>query len=379
MRIAIFSDNFYPEISGISDSIILTSKELAKRGNEITIYVPRYVRRNYQKVNLPEKEIDLGENIRIIRLPSIPFRTGTGQGRAAVPLGFSLKSIWKSRPDVIHVHLPFGAGLEGLMASMLFGIPLVGTEHTFMKGVIGSRFVRKIVVSYNSWFFRKCKFLSSPAKFMLSDDCSQKKDVIPNPIDLLSFKDSKQNREKHGLPGFAVLYCGGLADYKHIDLVIKAIAKAKESVPDIKFAIVGIGAEEKSLRLLVRKLNLEKEVSFLGYIRGKELSEIYKSCDVFATMSAAEVHSLAVMQAMASAMPVIATNANGLKECVNPGTGFLIEPGDIDELAGKIVFLCKNPEIKKKMGENGLKFVENLSPSKIAKRWEEAYRAQKVV
>ena len=67
MRIAIFSDNFYPELSGISDSVIALSKELAKRGHFVHFYAPRYSAAEFAKSNLPTREIDLGPQVSITR------------------------------------------------------------------------------------------------------------------------------------------------------------------------------------------------------------------------------------------------------------------------------------------------------------------------
>ncbi|MBI4779014.1 hypothetical protein HY797_01000 [Candidatus Falkowbacteria bacterium] len=72
MKIAIFSDNFYPELSGIADSIILLACELAKLNHEINFYVPRYCPGNFQAVNLANQELKLGKNIKIKRLFSLP-------------------------------------------------------------------------------------------------------------------------------------------------------------------------------------------------------------------------------------------------------------------------------------------------------------------
>ena len=71
MKIAIYSDNFYPEMSGISDSIIALAKELSRRGHRVNFYVPRYSKKNFRISKLKPEELNLGKNIEIFRLPSI--------------------------------------------------------------------------------------------------------------------------------------------------------------------------------------------------------------------------------------------------------------------------------------------------------------------
>src|SRR3989344_9271768 len=85
MRVAIFSDNFYPELSGITDSIIALGKELARRGHYVRFYAPHYSKNDYQKVNAREKDSEFGERIGVTRFWSFPASAPSGQGRGVVP------------------------------------------------------------------------------------------------------------------------------------------------------------------------------------------------------------------------------------------------------------------------------------------------------
>jgi len=134
MRIAIYSDNFYPELSGITDSIMTTGKELARRGHSVHYYVPHYSEKNYQMLSRG-RDLDMGPRIEVYRLPSLPFKTGTGQGRAVLPLCTSLPSLKRFNPDVIHLNVFGGSGLEAIMAAKLLGKPLVGTIPSTSKSL----------------------------------------------------------------------------------------------------------------------------------------------------------------------------------------------------------------------------------------------------
>ncbi len=85
MRIAIFSDQFYPELSGVVDSITAFAKELAKRGHYVHFYVPRYSALDYQKIDVHEKDSGFGEKIGITRFSSFPLASPSGQGRIVIP------------------------------------------------------------------------------------------------------------------------------------------------------------------------------------------------------------------------------------------------------------------------------------------------------
>ena len=79
MRIALFSDNFYPELSGVSDCVVVLAKELAELGHQVDIYAPKYSSTNFALSNIPVGEIDLGKNIKVIRFSSFGFKNGTNQ------------------------------------------------------------------------------------------------------------------------------------------------------------------------------------------------------------------------------------------------------------------------------------------------------------
>lgn len=384
MRIAVFSDNFYPELSGISDSIVMTARELAKRGHEIHFFVPKYSRKDYGFLGLPEAELDLGENISITRVPSLRYSMGTGQGRFVIPLGFTRRKVREFRPDIIHVHLPFSMGIEGLCASRALKVPLVGTDHTILGGYVRYSPVRskilnkallRIIQAYNRWFYNHCDFVSSPsnAVFRVSRVRPPHK-VVSNPIELSIFSSSgiRPNKKKYGFSDFTVMYAGRLASEKNVDVLIKALAIVKPKIPGIMLALAGRGAAEKELKGLASSLGVDDSVRFLGFLVPKKFAEVYKSCEVFAIMSTVETQSIVAMKAMASGLPVIAADAYGLSEYVG-GNGILVNPRDHKAVAEKILFLYKHPAKRKQMGERGRKFVQRMAPKAIADKWESIY------
>ncbi len=382
MKIAIFSDNFYPEISGISDSIIEVSKNLAKRGHYINVYVPYYSKKDYEFVNLPFRELEIDKKVRVIRLKSFPFKTGTGQGRAAIPIGTSLRHIKKFKPDVIHVHSPFGAGIEAVIASRIFRIPLIGTNHTYIQGYVKNYHrLGNLFAKYYSYYYNRCRFISSPSKTILDGMKRQglkiPANVVPNPVNfpvsVLSKKKKQAIREKYGLSRFNTVYCGRLSDEKNIDVIIKAVSLVKKKIPEITLTLIGKGISEDKLRALSKELGVESSVRFLGFLNKKEIADIYKISKVFVITSTVETQCLAAMHAMANSLPVIGVKASALPEYINNKNGFLVNPGDYRSIAEKIELLFKNPKKQKELGEGGKRFVMQFSASKIAKIWEDIY------
>jgi glycosyltransferase involved in cell wall biosynthesis len=383
-----FSDNFYPEMSGISDSIIDCAKELAKLGHQVDFYAAKYSSQDFAKYNVPAKELDLGENIKIHRFSSIGYPTPTKQGRLVIPTFLRWLKMKKNRPDIIHVHDCFGVCVEGMAASKFLKVPLIGTNHTpiteFMKyGPVQNKFLDKAAVNYVSWFYNRCGFVSAPcgAIFteMKANRFKKNNKVVSNAIDLVNFytpspEEKAAAKKEFDLPNFTVLCSGRLGVEKHVDVVIRAVGELKESAPEVNLAITGHGAAEEGLKKLAKDLGIEDKVKFFGTVSADKLARIYRAADVFVIASTAEMQSLGLMKAMATSIPSIGVNAWALPEYINEQNGFILEPGDFKGIAEKILFLYKNPEIAKELGANGSKMVQDFAPEKIAKEWEMIYK-----
>ena len=129
MKIAIFSDNFYPELGGIQDSLASLGLELGARGHKINFYVPACSVKDFAVAKIPVKEINLGENVKIIRFFSLPVPSPTKQSRLVIPTGLRWRELDNFKPDLIHSHTFLGLGLEAVAAARRLKRPLIGTNH----------------------------------------------------------------------------------------------------------------------------------------------------------------------------------------------------------------------------------------------------------
>jgi 1,2-diacylglycerol 3-alpha-glucosyltransferase len=378
MNIAVFSDNFYPEISGISDSLVMTAKALAGRGHRVGFWAPRYSRANYRRLDLAAEEPVIAPGVEIHRLPAVAFRTGTGQGRAAIPAGF-MRSVRTFAPDVVHVHLPYGCGAAGAYAARRLGVPLVGTNHTPIAEFVSGRIMQHLMISHHTRFFQRCDHVTSPCTaimdMMIDKGFSRSWEVVPNPVDLDLFEgefDKAALKRSYGLGEFSVLYSGRLAPEKRIELIIDAFAAARRRVPHLTLAIVGDGSSRARLESHVRERGLDGPVKFFGYVAPAAFAEIYHASDLFAMMSRAETQSISVMNAMACGLPVVCARAWGLAEYVE-GRGVLVPPGDWAAMSDELVLLANNSERCRTLGERGRTFVSTLHANAVAARWESLY------
>lgn len=385
MRIAIFSDNFYPEISGISDSIISLAKELDKLGHTVRFYVPRYSAENYKKLGLTQQEIALGKNISIVRLSSVPYKTGTGQGRAVVPNPFIYFNVKKFNPDVIHTQLFFGAGLDAVWCAKLLKKPLIGTNHTavkeFMKySPFKSKWAADKTIRYVNWYYGNCDFITAPSRSVTDEmklyGLKKESLIISNPIDVQTFaplKNKKELKKKFGFGNYTVIHAGRISPERKIDVMVEALSFVKKEFPKVELVIAGNGTGQEELELLAEKLGVAASLKFLGFLSKPGLCEAYNAAEIFAITSTSDTQSMVMMQAMAVGLPVVGVNARALPEYINKNNGFVVEPDNPEALAKKIVFLLKTPATRKKLGSGARKFAANFGSEKIAESWEKIY------
>jgi glycosyltransferase involved in cell wall biosynthesis len=388
MKIAIYSDNFYPEMSGISDSIVDLAKELSKLGHKIDFYAPKYSKKDFKTYNVSTEELDLGENIKIHRLCSLYYPTPTKQGRLVLPTMLRWMKMRKNKPDIIHVQDVFGVGFEGMIAGKFLKVPLIGTNHTpiteFLKyGPLQNKFIDQAALNFVSWFYNRCDFVSTPCNIILEEMKANKfkklSQVLSNPIDLENFYPATAAekiglKKEFNLSDQTVLCSGRLAEEKHVDVIIRAIAEAEKNIPHINLAITGHGATEEPLKKLAEELGIRDKVKFFGTLSVTNLAKIYQASDIFAIASTAETQSLSMMKAMATSLPVIGVNAWALPEYINEKNGFVVEPGDFKGIAEKIIYLFANPEQQKSLGQGGLELVQKFSPINIANAWIDIYK-----
>jgi len=387
MKIAIFADNFYPELSGLSDSIIVLAKNLAVMGHQVLFFVPQYRQKDFSQINQPMKEIHLGQNIYIHRLFSFAYPAPTNQGRMVIPTGVSSLELKKFQADLVHTQSFFGVGLEALIAARLLKLPLVGTNHTPITEFthytpLKSRFFDQLSLNYVAWYYNQCDYITAPDREIITEMQSHgfhgSAQSLSNPIELDRFfpvsPTKKRNlKAKFKLSHRTVLYAGRLAPEKHLDVIIQAIALVKQKMSEINLVISGHGVLESSLRQLVEKEKLEQNVKFFGTVNRQTHQELYQAADLFVLASTAETQSLSLMKAMASGLPVIGVRARALPEYINQKNGFIIDVGDIHALAEKILLLMTNTSLAHRLGQQGMSDVQKFSARQIAQKWQQIY------
>lgn len=164
------------------------------------------------------------------------------------------------------------------------------------------------------------------------------------------------------LPGKILLTVTRLAateKLKGVDTVIHAMPTILRDVPDVYYYVVGDGDDRARLETLVAELGIQSCVRFVGKKKDDELKTYYQESDVFVMPSRKEGFGIVFLEAMAFGKPVIGGNYGGTPDIIVDGeTGFLVEYGDVDALADRLIRLLQDEKLRKRMGEAARRHVE---------------------
>ncbi len=359
MKIAMFSDTYYPQRNGVVTAISRFSRELMARGHEVHVFAPKG----------EEKPPSDGAVTHVYPSISIWFYP---EFRSAFPLPGPrmLREMKKEKFDVVHSHTMFSMGVRAYTGAKILRIPLVGTFHTMISEYVryistraeGS--LKKVSWSVCKGYYNMCDCVVVPTQSMkelvMKRGFRKPVYVVPSGVDIHQFSmgDGMSIRAQEGLEGKKiVLYLGRLSYEKKIECLINAM----DHVDNAILLVCGEGPIRKKLESLANG----KNVLFKGYISEEKKASYYKAADVFAFPSTGDTQGLVLLEAMASGTPVVAVRAQGSVDIVDEGKdGLFAEPDNPRDLAEKITQVINNPRMRNMMSSNARKKSQDYDWSK---------------
>ncbi|MBT2555328.1 glycosyltransferase [Arthrobacter sp. ISL-5] len=292
----------------------------------------------------------------------------------------------KVQPDVVHIQSHYMIGEHVLYEAEKRGIRIVATNHFMPENL--NPFLPfpqwfKDIIGKISWkdmgkVMGKADVVTTPtplaAKAMHQHAFLRKVLPLSNGIDSAAYELTPgEVIEPHAHP--TVLFAGRLAEEKHVDVLIKAVAASPADL-NVHLEIVGGGEMRPALESLVERLGLRDRVKFLGMASDEDLREAYIKADIFCMPGTAELQSLVTLEAMSASTPVLLADAMALPHLVRDGeNGYLFTPNDSADLAGKLTRILRLPaEDLKAMGHASRCMVEPHSIQGTLQTFEDLYR-----
>lgn len=399
MKIYYASQSFYPHIGGVPTYLLNLAREMQNKGNEvIEVHLRPSGEENYDEIKgievhrVPKEPIDkkiMGKyskfkesvykechyNKKRFTKPAEEMEGFTEFNQVNEYFGEEIKALLEQNPaNIVHIH-----DFQLLFAYKYVprGTPLILTWHIpFIENMSKhlSEFLIKHLKEYDKIVFSSQEYIKAAIKAGLP---KEKTELIYPIANTNLFKvmdvDKEAVKKKYKIPKNAkVILCVQRIDAKSgHEQLIKALPKILKKVPNAKLVFVGGKSMSnklskdrevliKRVKQLVKKLKLQRDVVFTGNVNYNILPELYNSSDVVALCSKNEGFGLSVTEGMACGNPIIGTKVGGIPIQVKNGkNGFLVNVGDINSTADRIIKILTNGKLRKRMSENSLKVVEN--------------------
>jgi len=365
MRIAILVPLFPPHwLGGAEVAAYYTAKHLAKR-HEVHIITSRD--KGLPRVSVNQEAFYV-HRVNTIKKPWL------------LSLTYNIAAFWqlrKIKPDVVHVQSIF-SGLAAYLGKKLLSTLYV----VFCRGSD----------IYLPWPFKKpisnlivrnadaVVALSSDMKRQIAEVTNTQSVVIPNGIEVERFEglSPEKAKEELGIKNNekVILFVGSLRPIKGTRYLIQAMLMIKQQEPNARLLIVGDGPDRQSLENLVRKLDLQQSIDFVGRLPQERIPHYMSACDIFTLPSLSEGFGLACLEAVSSGLPVVATGVGGLPDLIEDGkNGFLIPARNVAELARKLVTLLESDELRQEISKNNREKAQKYDWSIVSHRIEEVYES----
>ncbi|WP_373460555.1 glycosyltransferase [Arthrobacter oryzae] len=379
LTILIAADTYPPHVNGAAQFGYRLAKGMTARGHDVHVLACR-----------PDKGKSFTEfraegTVHRIRSHSVPtheyFRiTFPWEIKKEISLLFD-----RVKPDVVHIQSHYMIGEHVLYEAERRGVRIVATNHFMPENL--NPFLPfpqwfKDIVGRISWkdmgkVMGKADVVTTPtplaAKAMHQHAFLRKVLPLSNGIDSAAYElrdDEVIGRHPHP----TVLFAGRLAEEKHVNVLIDAVAKTPAEL-NVHVEIVGGGEVRAALEAQVARLGLESRVKFLGLASDAELREAYIKADLFCMPGTAELQSLVTLEAMSASTPVLLADAMALPHLVRDGeNGYLFTPNDSNDLAEKITRVLQLPaEDLAAMGKASRCMVEPHSIQGTLQTFEDLY------
>jgi len=409
MKIAYFTDSYFPYVSGVTLSVANMARQMVKQGHSVMIFRPA-------PDGIPEPSAISGvtgdgqaDGVTIQNVCSLSASSERPDLSIAIPTVFtSYVAVSDFQPDIVHVHTEWGCGWEGVLCARLLDVPVVSTAHTLFAS---PQYMKQLHLSSTSagdesamWdymiaFHGSTDLVICPgrhmAEQMVKHGLQQSPVIVSNSV--CSYEDVPEEsldeqRVKFNLPvlseekknSFVFMYVGRLSAEKSLDTLLASFRTVlathhhgSSHCSGIKLLLIGKGPERVALEKQCRDLNINGAVIFAGEIEHGALmaQNVYRVADAFVTASVTENQPVTVIEAMSFAVPCIGPRAAGMTDVIeHEHNGLLFSPGSVQELAAVMNTLVSDKQLRHKLSANARLKRKQCSAETVAIQQLEHYR-----
>ena len=305
---------------------------------------------------------------RVGGLDAVEFSSGS---RADWGLAWRLRRhIQTGRFDVVHTH-GYKADVLGYLAARSAGVPLLATAHSWTEG--GG--MLRLYARLDRWLLLRFPLVAAVSESVAAQLGGARANVrsVPNGVDVERFRSPGKFPASSGVEA-VVGMSGRLVPDKGFQFLLRAAQAILLVKPKTTFVIYGDGPYQAELETLAAALGIAARVQFAGH--QADMAAVLKSLDVFVLPSLREGMPMALLEAMAAGVAVVATPVGGVRRAVIHGkTGLLVAPRSEKELADAVLRLLSEPEFAKRLAAAGQQHVAGqFSSARMAAQYVALYR-----
>lgn len=319
MKIVECTDTFLPVVDGVGRVVYQYADRLARRGHEIYVVTP--VQNTGYRGNFPFEIVDF---VSVKVIAAHQYRMGV----ATIDAHYA-ERIKTLRPDIVHVHSPAFAGVEGYRLAEKFGVPLIGTFHSKyyddIHAATHSQVIAALGVKVVANFYERCDRVwtvsENAAETLRSYGYTGDIEIVHNGSVIRKPDPACEAaaRSKYGLGGKPMLlYAGQMDVKKNLPMVVEAAGILKKAGRDFKLVMAGQGKDTAALRADTDRLGID--AVFTGHIADTAMLDgLYMAADLFVFPSLYDTAGLVVGEAAVMGTPSVVTRGSAPAEFIRPG------------------------------------------------------------
>lgn len=378
-RIAFFTNNFFPFISGVTISIQRLAEGLKQRGHQLHIFAPEY-----------DGKITTSDDCTRVR--TLVAFGNSQEFRLSNPLQAGIKrEFTKFDPDLVHVHHPFWLGSLGVWRAKRAKIPVIYTYHTRLEmyahyvPLPGALFRNVISHLLIRRFCNKCDGVIVPTysteEYLRLIGVKTRLFVQPTGVEFTRFNrphplTRQQLRHNLGLATTdkVLISVSRLGPEKNIQFLIDAMAELLQRTDEkVKLILVGEGDDQDFLEQRAQSLGIADSVLFAGAVEPDKIPAYYQMADIFVFASKSETQGMVILEAMSAGLPVVAIRSSGIDDVIIDGQTGYKPLDDIGLWTEKVAMLVENETKRQQFAEAAVAFAQQHDVSAFAENIDRFY------
>ena len=371
MRIGLVSPYDFASPGGVNEHVRPLARQLRNLGHEVRIFAPS---------SRADVDFDTARFYRIGTPIAIPVNDSV----ARITLSFHLADrvaaiVQKERFDVLHFHEPLMPALPMTMLRMSTTAN-VGTFHAFARSNVGYYYGRRWLEPYLAFLHRGIA-VSEPARAFLHQYFPEYPlRVIPNGIDINVFKPGQAPIRHLRDDSVNVLFVGRLEKRKGLGDLLRGYEFMRSRVPKSRLIVVGDGPLRGKVESYISRHRVP-DVVLAGYVPDTVLPRYYGSADIFCVpATGAESFGIVLLEAMASGLPIVATEIEGYMSVLEPGRDSMtVQPKGWAELGAALIILARDADLRRRMGAYGHEKARRYAWDVVASQIVEVYQEARAV